>query len=124
MNNTESRAVVDRLFEKFALRWARVFLNEYEGLNVNDVKAEWAGDLTAFTMDQARQAYENCKDNQYPPSLPTFKALCKAATTAPAPKKIEHHFTKEQMARNRARVREMVANFGKMQDEQQSRQSH
>ena len=116
MTNTESKAVVDRLFEKFALRWARVFLNEYEGLDVADVKDEWAGDLTAFSIDQARQAYENCKDNQYPPSLPTFKALCKAARVD-QPKKVEQMFTEEQMARNRARVRQMVADFARLQDE-------
>ena len=110
MTPNEARHVVDKMFERFALRWSRVFLTEYEGLDIGAVKAEWAEDLQRFTLDQARKAFENCKFNQFPPSLPTFLAHCKAAPFADAPR-IEQKLTPEDIARNRAKIREIVNDF-------------
>ena len=50
MKTAKSQQVVDRLFERFALRWARLFLNEYEGLDINKVKEEWSKDLERFDV--------------------------------------------------------------------------
>ena len=111
MTPEESKAIVGKLFEKFALRWARVFLQEYEGLNINTVKAEWAEELQRLTVEQTRHGYEGCKYNQYPPSLPTFLAVCKSASVPP-PKQIkEDYFTPEQLARNKVRIREILNNM-------------
>lgn len=107
MTPNQAQAVVDRLFEKFALRWARLFLNEYEGLDVDKVKKEWAGDLERFDMEQARHAFEACKFSQYPPSLPMFVQHCKACPK-PEVEKLERKLTDEEMQRNRAKLKGML----------------
>lgn len=105
--NTAARAV-DRLFERFALRWAKSFLKEYEGLDVEAVKQEWVADLSKFSIEQIAHAFEALKDQTFPPSLPTFCAYCKAAPpkqTARLPEK----FTPEQLEENRAAIARIKA---------------
>ena len=40
MDLPKTRAVVDRLFERFALRWAKSFLKDYEGLDIERMRME------------------------------------------------------------------------------------
>lgn len=120
MTHDEARNAVDRMFERFALRWARVFLTEYEGLDIGAVKLEWAEELQRFTLEQARTAFESCKYNQFPPSLPTFVAYCKAAPFAEN-KRIEQQFTPEDLERNKGKIRQILNDFtARMQAKQRA----
>ena len=101
--NTAARAV-DRLFERFALRWAKSFLKEYEGLDVDKVKAEWIDELMPFTIEQVAHAFDALKNQTFAPSLPTFCAYCKAARPAAATA-LPNKFTPEQLAENRENIR-------------------
>ena len=103
MDLPKTRAVVDRLFERFALRWAKSFLKDYEGLDIELVKQEWIDDLSKFTLPQVSHAFEALKDQTFPPSLPTFCAYCKAAPP-PVTAKLPEKFTPEQLQENRERV--------------------
>jgi len=124
MTPTEAVHVVDKLFERFALRYARVFLTEYEGLDISAVKSEWAEELQRFSIDQCRNAFENCKYAQYPPSLPTFIAHCKAAPFQEA-KRIEQTFTEEDLQRNKKKIRQILNDFtAKMQSKAARMQQH
>ena len=107
MKTAKSQQVVDRLFERFALRWARLFLNEYEGLDINKVKEEWSKELERFDVEQVTHGFEACKFSQYPPSLPTFIQHCKAAPCR-VPVRMERKFTDEEIKRNRDRLKSIL----------------
>lgn len=107
MQKYEAERVVQKLFERFALRYARTFLAEFEGLDIEAVKAEWAEEMQHFSVEQVRKAFEGVKYNQYPPSLPTFVAYCKSGPVSTSPA-LPEKFTPEQLARNKAKVRELI----------------
>lgn len=99
--------VVDRLFMRFAMRWPRDFLMEYEGLKIDDVKAEWAPDLCDFTMDQVAAAFDAVKVNPFPPTLGTFLAYCKAERSRAMQAKLPRRFTPEEIEENKGRIKDM-----------------
>lgn len=70
---------VDRLFERLALTYGAAWMRQWEGLDVNDIKALWAHELAGFSgrLDAIAWALENL-----PPRCPNiieFKALCREA---------------------------------------------
>jgi RecB family exonuclease len=116
MEPAKAAYAVDRLFERFTLRWPKTFLRDYEGLDIGLVKAEWRADLEGMSPDQVTYAFEALKDQTFPPSLPTFLAYCKAAPPKPVAA-LPNKFTEEQLAENRAaiaRIRETLAAAKKM----------
>ena len=78
MQLSEAERLVTHLFKKFGVRWARLFLNEYEGLDIDQVRTEWALELMLFDPETFAYAYGQVKDGQYPPTLNTFAAACRS----------------------------------------------
>jgi hypothetical protein len=70
---------IDRLFERLALTYGAAWVRQWEGLNMNDIKAMWAHELAGYAsrLDAIAWALENL-----PPRCPNiieFKALCREA---------------------------------------------
>lgn len=83
---------IDRIFTKLSLRYGTQFMRKYEGLEIQDVKAEWADELSGFgeRADAVRYAFDHLPADQ-PPNIMQFKALCNSAPRPeqpmlPAPK--------------------------------------
>jgi len=81
---TQSKALpaawVDRLFALFGAMYGAKLTALWEGSSIEDVKAVWGADLWMFSGVQIGWAVETCKDrNPFPPTLPEFRTLCRAA---------------------------------------------
>ena len=70
-------AWIDKIFLKLSLNFGREFLNRWEGVPIEDVKADWAHELRGFQQNPAaiKFALENCLSGK-PPTVHDFKALC------------------------------------------------
>jgi hypothetical protein len=72
-------AWVDRIFTKMALVYGRDFASRWEGLNLVDVKADWAHELDGY--DKHPKAIAHALQNlpSRPPTVLEFRALARAA---------------------------------------------
>jgi len=66
---------VDRIFTKLSMTYGRDFLSRWEGLELDDVKADWADELGGLspTPDRIRYALENLPLKA--PTVIEFRAL-------------------------------------------------
>jgi hypothetical protein len=100
---------VDRIFEKLALRYGRDFAQQYEGLDVSAVKAEWAEVLDGVKRDSVQYAFAFLPSGK-PPNAMQFRDLCRKAPSndlaLPAPQQPPADIEKvrEIMARLRPRL--------------------
>lgn len=67
---------IERLFQKMEDRYGSLWVDRYNGLPRNRVKATWAEDLAGFTGEELRKGMDGCKRNKFPPTLPEFLTLC------------------------------------------------
>lgn len=77
-------ALVDMIFTKMTLVYGRDFLGRWEGLNLADVKTDWAHELGGFEPHPEAIAYalQNLTPGK-PPTVLEFRAI---ALKAPLPK--------------------------------------
>lgn len=68
---------VEKIFRKLIVTYGRDFLGRYEGLDIEDVKADWAHELRGFQQNPAALAYglETCLGGK-PPTVQDFKLAC------------------------------------------------
>lgn len=73
-------AWVDRIFTRLTLVFGRDFMARYDGLEIADVKAEWADDLAGYQQapDAIKYALEHIPSDKPPTSL-QFRDLCRRA---------------------------------------------
>lgn len=72
-------AWIDRLFERFATMYGRHWLEQWAGLDIDEVKATWREDLAFADGAQMRKALDHCKAHaKFPPTCPEFVGLCKS----------------------------------------------
>jgi len=101
---------VDRIFEKLALVYGREFLNRWDGVPLDEVKADWAHELAGFGDQPQAIAYAlQTLPADRAPNVLQFRDLCRRA---PPPERQLLNAPKanpELVAEQLARVREMVA---------------
>lgn len=68
---------IDKIFHKLALTYGRDFLGRWEGLDIEEVKADWAHELRGYAQNPAALAYglESCLSGK-PPTVQDFKTAC------------------------------------------------
>lgn len=68
---------VNKIFLKLTLTFGRDFLSRWEGVPIEDVKADWAHELRGFQQNPASIAYglEHCITGK-PPTVQEFKSAC------------------------------------------------
>ena len=84
-------AAIDRLFDRLTLTYGSEFKNKWAGLDVSDVKSNWAYELDVFgeNLKAIGWALENLPDRC--PNLIEFKSLCKQA---PRPQTLKLDYSK------------------------------
>jgi hypothetical protein len=82
-------AWVDKIFEKLAVVYGRDFLGRWEGLDLNDVKSDWAHELSGLFRHPSAIAHALAN---LPDRAPTVVEFRKIARSAPdeKPLEIEH----------------------------------
>lgn len=79
-------AWVDALFSKLALTYGRDFLSRWEGLDMQEVKNDWARELAGFKgRPEAIKHGLSCLPPSKPPTVLEFAALCRNAPVAAVP---------------------------------------
>jgi len=68
---------IDKIFLKLTLNFGREFLNRWEGVPIEDVKADWAHELRGLQQNPSAIAYglEHCLAGKAP-TVQEFKAVC------------------------------------------------
>lgn len=72
---------VDRIFEKLSLVYGRDFLSRWEGLELDDVKADWAHELAGMVVrpERIKYALDHLPASK-PPTVLDFRAICMMAS--------------------------------------------
>lgn len=70
---------IDRLFERLALTYGAAWVRQWEGLDMNDIKAMWAHELSGFSgrLEVIAWALENLPERC--PNVIEFRNLCREA---------------------------------------------
>ncbi len=83
---------IDSLFARLAVRYGAAWLNLWNGLDIADVKADWAEELSGFAAapEAIKHALANLPSDR-PPTVGQFRLLCinrpvAGASALPAPK--------------------------------------
>jgi hypothetical protein len=100
---------VERIFTKLTMIYGREFLGRWEGLNIDEVKADWAHELAGFKdhPECIAHALKNMPDGIKPPTVLEFRAICRKAPDKPVVM-IENKLTQEQMIANKKRIAELI----------------
>lgn len=71
---------VDRIFQRLTVRYGQAFLGRWAGVDMADVKADWADQLKRFANrpDCIKYALDNLPQDKAP-NVGEFRALCNAA---------------------------------------------
>ena len=69
---------VDRIFTKLTVRYGVAFTRQYEGLDIADVKEDWAEVLSGFDGDSIVYAFKYLPADK-PPSALQFRDTCRRA---------------------------------------------
>jgi hypothetical protein len=78
MNHAELQSLIDLIFTKCNLRYGRDFSSRWEGLDMADVKDDWAHELTGIKPESVAYALKNLPDK-----APTVGEFRKVALNAP-----------------------------------------
>ncbi len=112
----DSRAsLVDLVFAKCSLVYGRDFLGRWEGLDINEVKADWQRELAGLGADMIKYGLQRLPKDR-PPTVLQFREVCLGAPgmqneyvpRLPAPKVADDPVAKaritEMMKQTRIRV--------------------
>jgi hypothetical protein len=75
------QSLVEAIFTKCILRYGRDFTGRWEGLDLADVKADWAHELEGVKPETVRHGLKNLPDK--PPTVKDFINACKGAPEIP-----------------------------------------
>lgn len=95
---------VDRIFDRLSATYGRQFLNLYEGMDANAIKAVWAYELSGFGMrlKDIAWALENLPERA--PNAIEFKNLCRKAPQPEEKKLPEPEFNPERLRNELAKL--------------------
>lgn len=78
--------LVESLFARLVVRWGRAFMAQYEGVDLEAVKADWARVLARFQREAILYALDNLPAK--PMNVEEFRILCRGYR-APEVKRLE-----------------------------------
>lgn len=97
----------EELLRRLSVRYGRDFLHKYEGVDLDDVKRDWAECLAGFADHPEAIEYglKNLPDHKAP-NAAEFAALCRRA---PAKENLMlgHRLMPEDIERNKMRLKEI-----------------
>ncbi len=102
------------------LHYGSLFSDRWAQVSAEDMQSHWLAELGPFNGDAIGQALKALDSHPLPPSLPEFKALCKAFYKPAEAPMLEHaKATPEEARENREKVRVIVGGLGKPKDYRQ-----
>lgn len=75
----------DKIFQKLTLAYGRDFTGRYEGIPLEEVKADWAHELSGYLRSPHSLAYALQHLPNKPPNVFEFRAICCNAPSEPMP---------------------------------------
>ncbi len=75
----------NKIFQKLILAYGRDFTGRYEGVPLEEVKADWAHELSGYQQSPNSIAYALCNLPDKPPNVFQFRAICRAAPSEAVP---------------------------------------
>jgi hypothetical protein len=68
---------IDRIFDKLTLTYGKAFALQYDGMDIDAVKANWSHELAGFhdKPDCIKHALQNLPPDR-PPNVLQFRAIC------------------------------------------------
>lgn len=100
---------VDKIFEKLALTYGRAFLNQWEGMNIDDVKADWAHELDGFDKWPEAIAFAlRSLPSDRPVNVRQFRDLCRKAPPKPVPQLPQPKADPERVKAELAKIRGLL----------------
>lgn len=70
---------VERIFGRMAAMYGARFADMWRGCNLGEVKGTWAHSLTGYSADEIARGLQACTQHDWPPTLPEFLRMCRAA---------------------------------------------
>lgn len=97
----------EEILRRLSVRYGRDFLHKYEGVDLEDVKRDWAEVLGGFADHPEAIEYglKNLPDHKAP-NAAEFAALCRRAPEKQQPM-LAHHLMPEDIQRNKERLQEI-----------------
>lgn len=75
----------DKIFQKLTLAYGRDFTGRWEGIPLDEVKADWAHELAGYQQSPHAISYALQNLPAKPPTVYEFRSICQRATAMPAP---------------------------------------
>ena len=75
--------LVDIVFKKLSLVYGRDFLGRWEGIDLTDVKSDWAHELSGYEGNPAAIKYALQNLPNKAPTVLEFRSICQRAPDAP-----------------------------------------
>ena len=95
-----------------SLHYGSLFLDRWREVKAQDMLTHWINEIGAYNGQTIGRALKALDSHQLPPSLPEFKALCKAFFEPPAAMRLEHApATQAEADASMAKVREVVGSL-------------
>lgn len=109
---------VEKLFQTFEDWYGSKWAAQYGAFPRDRVKASWAAGLAGFAEipGAISAALEVQEVDEWPPTMPKFKQLCRAAANRigkPLPIALDHKLSPEEIERNKTRISELSARFAR-----------
>lgn len=97
-------AWVERIFTKLSLAYGRDFIGRWEGLDLSDVKTDWANELAGFGAHPEAIAYALANLPQRAPTVIEFRSIARLAPAPDVPRLDSPKADPERVAAELARL--------------------
>lgn len=86
----------------------------WAGVDEQALKITWVRGLKGLEAYQVRDALDYCADGHqtFVPDLPSFRRICDQMKKAEVVKSLQRKFTPEELQKNSARMRSVMADLG------------
>lgn len=68
---------IEKLLKKMHLDYGKQFIDQWAGVNPENLKLHWQKELAGFTREELTRGVKEMEKSDFPPSLPKFKRLCR-----------------------------------------------
>lgn len=68
---------IEKLFHEMLLDYGKKFSDQWGGTDTDDLVAHWARGMADYTGAEIRRGLDAMKTQEWPPTLPAFKKMCR-----------------------------------------------
>ena len=106
---------MQRIFQRFTLAYGRRSLDMWQGMDMQEVYADWADALQGQSLGSIQFGIDVAKTEvaEKPPTQGQFVAFCKRYKPEHNLPQIVHRLTPEQIQANKARIADIAAKLAK-----------